>query len=124
MPETRVGVTAFTSRGVLCECVKEDAKLRVRVVSPGYNKYSPHLFFCFVLFCFVLFCFVLLLSSRFASFRLFRLYSFLKKSIYLFNLQFMERAIPFSNQRRRYQICSRKNRPSGITSPLDHLIIS
>ena len=55
MPETSVEVTSDTSGGVLCECIKEDDKLRIRVISPGYNKYSPHLVFIFFLYLFILF---------------------------------------------------------------------
>jgi len=38
IPSTQLESTRDASRGVILECVKEGAKLRVRVVSPGYNK--------------------------------------------------------------------------------------
>jgi outer membrane protein assembly factor BamB len=36
-PSTTVETTSDTSQGVIVECFREDGKLRVRVVSPGYN---------------------------------------------------------------------------------------
>jgi len=37
-PQETVAVTTDTSGGILCECVNENGKLRVRVIAPGYNK--------------------------------------------------------------------------------------
>lgn len=39
-PETTVERTTATEGGVLCECVREEesGKLRIRVISPGYNN--------------------------------------------------------------------------------------
>jgi predicted DNA-binding WGR domain protein len=38
VPTTQVETTADASQGVVVECVAEGSKLRVRVVSPGYNR--------------------------------------------------------------------------------------
>ena len=41
--------TTDTSGGILCKCVKEDGKMRIRVTSPGYNVYVLLLSF-FIIF--------------------------------------------------------------------------
>ena len=46
--------TTDTSGGILCKCVKEDGKMRIRVTSPGYNVYVPLSFFIIFNFAFVI----------------------------------------------------------------------
>jgi hypothetical protein len=38
VPTTQLETTSDTKKGVIVECVKQGGKLRVRVVSPGYQK--------------------------------------------------------------------------------------